>query len=167
MTGSGFSYKSLLRALSDGGVQCIVVGGAAAALHGSTMLTKDLDIVPDRSPANLDRFEAVLRGLDALIRDPARRRIQPPRSALERPGPVLMQTRFGPLDSLGELDDGRGFGELIEHCRPIPGYPYVHYLNLSTLIEVKLAAGRPKDLQAVAILRALQQELESEEESGE
>ena len=45
-----FSYKALLRELSEARVNCIIIGGAAAVLHGSTMLTNDLDIIPDRSP---------------------------------------------------------------------------------------------------------------------
>ena len=163
MSASGFSYQALLRELSDAKVRCIIIGGAAAVLHGSSMLTKDLDIVPDRSSANIDRFESVLRKLDALIRDPARRRIVPPRWALEGDRPVLMQTRLGPLDSLGALNDGRGFAELLQQSLPLPGFPGIRFLDLPTLIEVKLAAGRPKDLQGVAILRALQDETDPDE----
>ena len=35
----------LLRRLSDAGVEFIVVGGAAAVLHGAPITTEDLDIV--------------------------------------------------------------------------------------------------------------------------
>jgi hypothetical protein len=161
---SGFSYKALLQHLSAAGVRCIVIGGAAAVLHGSSMLTKDLDIVPDRSAENLDRLEAVLRELGALIRDPARRRIEPPRWALEGERPVLMQTSLGPLDALGTLNDGRGYEDLVDRSLPIPGYPGIRFLDLPTLIEVKLAAGRPKDLQGVAILKALEDELSGGDE---
>jgi hypothetical protein len=37
--------KALLRALLDGGVELIVVGGVAAILHGAPTTTRDLDIV--------------------------------------------------------------------------------------------------------------------------
>lgn len=157
-TADAFSYKELLRELSSAGVRCIVIGGAAAALHGSSMLTNDLDIVPDRDPANLDRLEGVLKNVGALIRDPARRRIEPPRWALEGDRPVLMTTRLGPLDVLGALNDGRGYHELVERSLALPDYPGARFLDLPTLIEVKLAAGRIKDLQAVAILRALEED---------
>jgi hypothetical protein len=153
-----FSYTALLDELSGAGVRCIVIGGAAAALHGSSMLTNDLDIVPDRAAENLDRLQSVLASLHALIRDPARRRIEPPRWALEGERPVLMTTRLGPLDVLGSLNDGRGYDALVDHSLPLPDHPGVRFLDLPTLIEVKLAAGRVKDLQAVAILRALADE---------
>lgn len=54
------SFDSLLRALAGHGVQFIVVGGAAAIAHGSSRLTQDLDIVCERSPANMDRLVAAL-----------------------------------------------------------------------------------------------------------
>ena len=38
-------FPGLLRALSEAGVQYIIVGGAAATAHGSARLTQDLDIV--------------------------------------------------------------------------------------------------------------------------
>lgn len=160
MTTSTFSYKALLGKLSAAEVKCIVIGGAAAVLHGSSMLTKDLDIVPDRSPDNVDRLEGALRDLDAIVRDPAGRRIVPPRWALEGDRPVLMQTSLGPLDSLGTLRDGRGYAELVDRSLPLPDFPGIRFLDLDTLIEVKLAAGRPKDLQGAAILQALKEELE-------
>jgi hypothetical protein len=128
------------------------------------MLTKDLDIVPERSSENIDRLQVVLQKLGALIRDPARRRLEPPRWALEGERPVLMQTSLGPLDTLGTLNDGRGYAELLDHSLPIPDYPGIRFLDLPTLIEVKLAAGRPKDLQGVAILKALHEEVFGEDE---
>jgi hypothetical protein len=42
------------------GVNYIVVGGVAATLHGAPRLTFDLDIVPDPSPANIERLAAAL-----------------------------------------------------------------------------------------------------------
>jgi hypothetical protein len=51
---------ALIAALHRAGVQFIVVGGAAAQLHGSTLATLDLDIVHRRDPANVDRLVDVL-----------------------------------------------------------------------------------------------------------
>lgn len=44
----------LIQALGDGGVEFIVVGGAAAVLHGAPITTRDLDIVHRRTPENVD-----------------------------------------------------------------------------------------------------------------
>jgi hypothetical protein len=53
-------FDALLAALGRHEVAFIVVGGAAAIAHGSARLTQDLDIVYERSPANLDRLVAAL-----------------------------------------------------------------------------------------------------------
>jgi hypothetical protein len=51
---------ALIAALHGGGVRFIVVGGAAAQLHGSTLATLDLDIVHQRDPANVVKLVQVL-----------------------------------------------------------------------------------------------------------
>ena len=53
-------FEALLRALADGRVDFILVGGVAATIHGSSRLTADLDVVYDRSPENLERVAAAL-----------------------------------------------------------------------------------------------------------
>jgi hypothetical protein len=54
-------FGALLATLSRHEVAFIVVGGAAAIAHGSARLTQDLDIVYERSAANLDKLVAVAR----------------------------------------------------------------------------------------------------------
>ena len=103
----------LISALCAGGVDFIVVGGAAAVLHGAPVTTLDLDIVPDQSVANVGRLLEVLRTLDARIRDPARRDLRPDERLLSGTGQVLLTTRLGPLDVLCRLHDGRGYAELL------------------------------------------------------
>ena len=54
-------FESLLETLGQYQVAFIVVGGAAAIVHGSTRPTQDLDIVYQRSQTNLDRLVDALR----------------------------------------------------------------------------------------------------------
>jgi len=72
----------LLRRLADAGVEFIVVGGAAAVLHGAPITTEDLDIVHRRSPENVSRLKTLLDELDARVRELANRRLRPQESAL-------------------------------------------------------------------------------------
>jgi hypothetical protein len=53
-------FGALLATLGRHKVEFIVVGGAAAIAHGSARLTQDLDIVYERSVANLERLVAAL-----------------------------------------------------------------------------------------------------------
>jgi len=151
----------LLRRLADAGVEFIVVGGAAAVLHGAPITTEDLDIVHRRSPENVSRLKALLDELDARVRELANRRLPPQESALLGEGHVLLSTRLGPLDCLGTLIDGRGFEELVSHSESIKdeGVEFL-LVDLPTLIELKTKTGRAKDRLMLPVLIALAEQLE-------
>jgi hypothetical protein len=151
----------LLRRLSDAGVEFIVVGGAAAVLHGAPITTEDLDIVHRRSAENVSRLKTLLDELDACVRELANRRLPPQQSALLGEGHVLLSTRLGPLDCLGTLIDGRGFEELVSHSESIvdEGAEFL-VVDLPTLIEIKTKTGRAKDRLMLPVLIALAEELE-------
>ena len=53
-------FSALLRVLDDHDVAYILVGGAAATVHGSARLTLDVDVVYQRSPDNLARLVSAL-----------------------------------------------------------------------------------------------------------
>jgi hypothetical protein len=145
----------ILRRLAAGKVDFIVVGMAAGVLRGAPVTTLDLDIVHERSPANVARLLAILVDLDATYRHDARR-LRPAESHLVSPGHQLLTTSKGDLDCLGTVGDGRSYADLLEGA-PIlqlePGLA-VHVIDLPTLIELKVQAGRPKDVAVLPVLRA-------------
>lgn len=63
------NFEAALKALADAGVNFIIVGGYAAAAHGSAQITKDLDICYERSTENQTRLAASLMALHARLRD--------------------------------------------------------------------------------------------------
>jgi hypothetical protein len=147
----------LVEALADAGVELIIVGGGAAVLHGSPVLTADLDIVHRRTPENVERLLLILARLDACFRgDLAGRRLAPSAQHLLGSGQLLLSTALGPLDCLCVLHDGRGFDELLPHTvtLAVEGRS-VRVLDLDTLIEVKTKAGREKDKLTVGHLLLL------------
>jgi hypothetical protein len=147
---------ALIGALISAGVELIVIGGAAAVLHGAPITTLDLDIVYRQTPANLDRLLAVLRSLDAVVRDAAGRHVRPTRAHLEAGGQLLLSTALGPVDAMGRLHDGRGFDDLLSHTEAVADEELrFRVLDLPTLIEVKTAAARAKDRLVLPILLAL------------
>ena len=150
----------LLRRLAAAGVEFIVVGGAAAVLHGAPITTEDLDIVHRRTPGNVSRLQNLLHELDAHVRELANRRLVPQESALLGEGHVLLSTRLGPLDCLGTLIDGRGFEELLSHSDSFAdeGAEF-RVVDLSTLIDIKTKTGRAKDRLMLPVLVALAEEL--------
>lgn len=148
--------RALLAALLDAQVEFIVIGGAAAVLHGSPTTTQDLDVCHRRTPENIEKLLAVLTELDASIREVGNRKLRPDRELLLHGQQPLLSTALGDLDTLCVLNDGRGYDELLPHSiemmvdrRPL------RVLDLETLIEVKAAANRPKDRLVLPILLAL------------
>jgi len=67
-----------------------------------------------------------------------------------------LETDFGPLDLLGEATGGGSFEALLPHTIVLDLYggPCL-CVDLVTLIRLKRAAGRPKDILALAELEAL------------
>jgi hypothetical protein len=151
---------ALIATLHRAGVQFIVVGGAAAQLHGSTMATLDLDIVHRRDPANVDKLLAVLDRLDAFHRyDLMNRRQRPTAEQLLGSGQINLSTSLGPLDPLCELAPGQGYDELMPHSEVMRDEEIeIRVVDLETLIDIKSKVGRTKDKLVVADLMVILEE---------
>lgn len=76
---------ALIRALD--GIDLIVVGGAAAVIHGAPITTQDLDVVPAQDPDNLARLLAALQRLESRFRPVLPGRDLPPTQGGDRPRP--------------------------------------------------------------------------------
>ncbi|HEY0480242.1 MAG TPA: hypothetical protein VGD37_22125 [Kofleriaceae bacterium] len=150
---------ALLAKLCDAGVEFIVVGGAAAVLHGAPITTNDLDIVHRRTPENVARLLEVLLSLDDDAYDFARRGLRPTAEMLAGTGQINLSTSLGPFDPLCQLDEGMGYDELLVHSQSlVEEGRLLRVLDLPTLIAVKTKAGRPKDRVMLPLLVATLQE---------
>jgi hypothetical protein len=151
--------EALLQALVDARIEFIVVGGAAAVLHGAPTTTQDLDIVHRRTPDNVDRLATLLTRLDAFIREPENRRLRVGAVDLAGRGQHNLSTNLGPLDPLGVLHDGRDYEDLLGSSVLMEdGTLHIRVVDLDTLIGIKSATGRNKDKLLVPILLALRSE---------
>ena len=138
----------------------VLVGGLAAAAHGSIRTTRDVDVVYDRSDENLARLAAALAPYAPYLRGapaglPFRLDVPTLRAGLN----FTLTTNVGELDLLGEIAGGGRYSDLMAHSRELtlPAVP-CFCIDLPTLIATKRAAGRPKDLEAIAELEALREE---------
>lgn len=144
---------ALIQVLLGANVEFIVVGGAAAVLHGAPVTTQDLDIVHRRTAENVQRLSDVLASLDAVFRG---RELRPSIELLSGRGQLNLSTALGPLDPLCVLHDGRGYEELLPHTTVLTdGSSEIRVLDLDTLISVKAATGRARDKLVLPILLAL------------
>ena len=72
-----------------------------------------------------------------------------------------LTTSVGSIDLLGEIVGGGQYEDLLPHALTITLFgAEVRLLDLPWLIRVKRAAGRPKDLEVIAELEALQEEID-------
>lgn len=152
-------FPGLLAALARAGVECIVVGGAAATSHGSARLTLDLDIVYRRSASNHERLVSALAGHSPYLRGaPPGLPFRWDTQTIERGLNFTLTTSLGDIDVLGEIVGGK-YEDLLPDCIVVKLFGIeCHCLGLRRLIQVKRAAGRPRDLEAIAELEALLEE---------
>jgi hypothetical protein len=153
-------FAGLLRRLLDAEVEFILVGGLAGNVHGSARATYDLDAVYRRSPENHQRLVRALAPVEPYLRG------APPglpfvfdAGTLARGLNFTLTTRLGDIDLLGEIVGGGGYEALLPQSESIAIFgASCRCVTLSTLIRLKRAAGRPKDLEAIAELEALRDE---------
>ena len=161
-------FKALLRALAEGGVEFILIGGAAATVHGSSRLTRDVDIVYRRTRDNMARLVAALTPYQPYLRGaPPGLPFRWDVPTIERGLNFTLVTQLGDLDVLGEIVGGGGYDALLPSTSLIRAFDVeCRCLDLDRLIEVKRAAGRPKDLDALAELEAIREERQGPDRGG-
>ena len=150
-------FNALLRLLTENEVEFIIVGGAAATAHGSTRLTVDLDVVYKRSKPNISRIVHALKSIQPYLRGaPPGLPFDWSAETIEKGLNFTLITSLGALDLLGEIVGGGGYEQLLPQTIEveIAGVKCL-CLGLQRLIDVKRAAGRPKDLEVVAELEQI------------
>lgn len=153
-------YSDLVRLLVSGQVEFLLVGGVAAIAHGAARATYDLDVVYRRTPANMTRLVNCLASHSPYLRGappglPFRFDLETVRKGLN----FTLTTDLGALDLLGEIAGGGSYDNL--EPRSVNAKVFgteCKCIDLYSLIVTKRAAGRPKDLEAIAELEALLEE---------
>ena len=154
------NFESLLSTLVRHKVEFIVVGGAAAIAHGSSRLTQDLDIVYSRTPENLTCLVAALADYQPYLRGvPPGLPFKWDQTVLSRGLNFTLVTSIGDIDLLGEIPGGGTYADLAPKAIEVQLFgTRCLCLSLVQLIRAKRAAGRPKDLEALAELEAIEDE---------
>jgi hypothetical protein len=153
--GRPLNPRALLGVLVAHQVEFVVIGGFSLAPHGYVRATKDIDVVPDPSPANLDRLAAALRDLEAAVYlgdlSPDELGMEPDEDGLGGGGNWALRTRYGRLDVMQDVPGIRSYGELRAGAMEVDG---VRYAGYDQLIAMKVASGREEDLRDIGALEA-------------
>lgn len=154
-------FLDLLTAFVDEGVEFLLVGAFALAANGAPRFTGDLDVWIRPAPGTAER---VLRGL---------RRFGAPVDVhgvgvddLGRPGSIY-QMGLPPrwIDVLTQID-GMTFDEAwMGRLEARIGDVTMPFLGLRDLVRNKRAAGRPKDLLDIELLREAGARIEEDDEA--
>lgn len=152
------NLKALLETLLKSDVDFVLVGGFAAVVHGSTLITQDLDICAAITEEQVAKMRDALKDLHP------RHRMNPSakHSFLEYPkdikgtNNIYLETDLGVLDILSKLPPAGAFDEIKKRSIEISLYGHsCRVISIDDLIKIKESMNRPKDLQAAQELRLI------------
>ena len=146
-----------LRLLGRFQVECVIVGGVAATLHGASYLTHDLDVCYARTPENLKRVEQALQSVHAQLRGaPTGLPFLLDAETLRRGLNFTFDTDLGALDLFGGVAGVGDFAAAMRQAvvKELFGFRFP-VLALDRLIASKRQAGRTKDLLVLPELEAI------------
>jgi predicted nucleotidyltransferase len=159
-----FDPAAILEVLIRHDVRFVLIGGVAAQALGSPSITGDVDICYARDHDNLDRLADALVDLAAVRRGlPTDAPRMPPLDTrtLRAGGLFTLTTRYGDFDILATPDPGLDYQQLVERATTVRVHgASIPVASLTDLMEMKRAAGRPKDRIELEILGALREELD-------
>jgi hypothetical protein len=149
-------------------VEFVVLGGFAAIVRGSSLPTRDIDVIPSRDRSNLDRLGRALTRMNAKIRisdDPVPTKIDGGFLA-SMPHMLNLVTDFGEMDvtfspagSAGDFEGWKKHATL----EVIDDGLTVLVASLDDIIDSKRTANRPKDQMALPYLESLRDEIRRQE----
>jgi hypothetical protein len=147
----------LLKRLADARIDFVLVGGMAATVHGSTLVTHDIDVCVR---FDLETSRRILVALEGLKPE---HRMRPDHLALPADAGgivglrnLYVRTSLGVVDFLGEIAGVGGFDEVSRDAVEVSlGDFSVRVMSLDQLLTSKRAMGRDKDHRAVRELEVI------------
>jgi hypothetical protein len=152
------SFESLLRGLTEADIAFIVVGGVAAAAHGASRLTSDLDVCYDaEDPQNVHSLGKLLADWSAYPRGVEKGRpFTMDGRTLLGASVLTLASNEGDIDVMDRISGIGPYKSARAHSEAIEAFGLrFRVLDLPTLIEAKRAAGRPRDFEHLPELEAL------------
>lgn len=151
------NFTELLPVLTRHQVQFILIGGGAGIVHGAQRVTTDVDVVYSRTPENLARLTEALKPHHPYLRG------APPGLPFRWDVPTIqaglnftLTTDLGDIDFLGEVAGGGNYEQLLPYTLELLAFGVsCRCVTLDRLIQLKRAAGRAKDWEAIAELQAI------------
>ncbi len=152
--------SKLLRKLLENEIDFVLIGGFAAVVHGSTLVTQDLDICSSMTVENIEKLRVVLKNYNPIHRMNREAKLSfldHPKS-IEGLNNIYLETDLGILDILSETQPAGNFETIKNNSIEISLYGHqCKVISIDDLIKVKESMSRPKDLQAVLELKKIKE----------
>ena len=160
------NFLDILNQLHDHRVDFVIVGGVAAALHGGSRITFDLDVVPSLSQPSWEAAVNLLWALGARPRipEPLDRILDVEQVRRWQRDKGMLALNFRTPDGSIEVDllvsEGDRFDALRARAAQVRlGQRTFFVASIDDLIDMKRRAGRPQDLLDIAQLEDIQKRL--------
>lgn len=153
-----YQPAALVRALVEGGVDFVIIGGVAVVLQAMPRFTKDLDICYSTASPNLEALGNVLVRLKARLRGIAEEvPFVPDARTLTQTQILCLTTPTGDIDLLVNPDGAPAYDTLRRRADIMElGGQGVRIASIEDMLAMKRAAGRPQDLIDIEALEAAQ-----------
>lgn len=159
-----FDPKHILRVLAGHEADVIVVGSIGGMLHGSPLMTDDVDVVPDLEIQSLRSLADALNELNARIMSP-----DAPGGSIEMEWTagdlrkwivdfrfLNLMTDYGQLDLIYRPAGTSGYRDLATAAETLTVDDFgIRVASLEDIIRSKQAVGRDRDLEQLPTLRML------------
>lgn len=153
--------ENLLKILLNHNIDFVVIGGLAAILHGSSVVTQDIDICTPLSAENIDKIRNCLREYH-----PFHRMTSPKLSFMKIPEKgkslknLYLETDIGTLDMLTEVTGLGNFKEVQKHAIEVEIFDQkCKVLSIDALLEAKQRMGRDKDKAVIKELNVIREKI--------
>jgi hypothetical protein len=151
------NLSELTRRLVEGQVEFVLIGGFAAAAHGVTLVTRDVDICCRFNEANLMRLQKAFADLHPAHRSrPDLPLALTPAQCADLKN-LYLKTDLGAVDCRGEVLGVGDYESVLAHSVEVDlPFGSCRVLDLETLIRAKEAMNRDHDRVTVRQLREIQ-----------
>lgn len=152
------NLRALLERLLIHQVDFVLAGGLACVVHGSPLVTQDIDICVAINEREIKKLREALKDLSPKHRmNPSFKPSfleYPP--SLEGVNNIYLETDLGVLDIMSELKPVGSFERVVQSAIEVPLFGYkCKVIGLADLIRIKESMTRPKDKETLRYLREM------------